>query len=128
MAFLCAAVLSSAWGRAIPILSEKAFQLKNLGAAFIPINFFIPVPGHYIKHYEPLTAERCLRILSLFRMIHPRTEIRIAAGREYYLKDRQAEGLRIANSLFVFGYLNEKGDDDFETIRMIKNAGYEIDT
>jgi len=109
-------------------LLSMAFQLKEYGVVSIPVNFFIPVPGHTIEQKRPLDADRCLRLLALFRLIHPRAEIRMAAGREYYLKERQPEGLRVANSLFVSGYLNVKGDDAYETVRMILRSGYRIDT
>ena len=124
---LCSGVIVG-MGESDQDIVDMAFRLKKLKAASIPVNFFIPVPGHDIKKMSQLDADKCLRILALFRIINPESEIRIAAGREFYLKERQSEGLRIANSLFVSGYLNVRGDDAYETLRMIKKAGFEIDT
>ncbi|MDH5656025.1 MAG: biotin synthase BioB, partial [Spirochaetia bacterium] len=124
---LCSGVIAG-MGESDEDLVRMAFQLKKLGSASIPVNFFIPVPGHAVKNMNFLTPEKCLRILSLFRLVNPSSEIRMAAGREYYLKDKQQDGLRAANSLFVSGYLNVKGDDAYETVCMIHRAGYKIDT
>jgi len=51
----------------------------------------------------------------------------MAAGREVYLADRQGDGLRVANSLFVSGYLNVKGSSAEQTIRLIYENGYRLD-
>jgi biotin synthase len=108
-------------------LVNVAFELNRLGAASIPVNFFLPVEGHAIKRPEHLSADDCLKILSVFRMVNPAAEIRMAAGREVYLADRQAEGLHVANSLFVSGYLNVKGSSAEQTIRLIYENGYSLD-
>ena len=70
----------------------------------------------------------CLKILSLFRFVHPKAEIRIAAGREMHLRDCQVLGLYPANSLFMDGYLNTKGTNQAQTLRMIQDAGFDIDS
>ncbi len=107
-------------------LVEVACQLRENRVASIPVNFFIPIPGHKIQE-SPLTTDFCLRVLALFRLANPDAEIRMAAGRELYLESRQGEGLRVANSLFVSGYLNVQGSDLNQTLHMIREAGYEVD-
>lgn len=123
---LCSGVIAG-MGESRADLVNVAFELNRLGAASIPVNFFLPVEGHAVKNYERLTADDCLKILSVFRMINPSAEIRMAAGREIYLAERQRDGLRVANSLFVSGYLNVKGSSAEQTIRLIYENGYRLD-
>jgi len=103
-----------------------ARNLKEVGAASIPINFLIPIQGTAVHQPVDLTPKYCLRILCLFRIINPASEIRIAAGRELYLKDMQILGLMAANSLFLDGYLNVRGSQRLRTLQMIKDAGLSI--
>ena len=109
-------------------LVDAAFELHDSGVDSIPVNFFIPVPGHEVKIIGNLTPEYCLKVLSMFRLVNPGAEIRLAAGRELYLSDVQPTALRIANSLFASGYLNVKGSDIRSTIEMILESGFKIDT
>lgn len=104
---------------------EAVFALKDFRVISIPVNFFIPVPGHAVKNPRALTPEFCLRVLIMFRLIHPDSEIRIAAGREGHLRGLQSTALMVANSLFASGYLNVKGSNISETVALIRDAGYE---
>ncbi len=111
-------------GESLEDIVEVAFTLKRLNVISIPINFFIPIAGHAIQSPSPLSPELCIRILSVFRLVNPDSEIRIGAGREGHLRSLQALGLFVANSLFVSGYLNVMGTDAAETIQMILDAGF----
>ena len=108
-------------------LAQVAVRLRSLNVPSIPVNFFLPVPGHNVAHASSLSPDYCLRILCVYRIANPSAEIRIAAGREIHLKDKQQEAFRVGNSLFVSGYLNVKGSDARETYNLIRNAGFEID-
>ena len=61
------------------------------------------------------------------RLVNPRAEIRVAAGREGHLRGLAPLALWPANSLFVEGYLTTRGDAVAETYRMIRDAGFEVD-
>lgn len=123
---LCSGVIAG-MGEEKTDLVDAAFQLNKLGVVSIPVNFFLPVPGHAVKKPESFSPEDCLRILVMFRLVNPSAEIRMAAGREFFLKDRQPAALRVANSLFVDGYLNVKGSNASKTIELIRSSGFEID-
>lgn len=112
-------------GESLADIVDVAFTLKRLNVISIPVNFFIPVAGHAIKSPGILTPELCVRILTVFRLVNPDSEIRIGAGREGHLRGLQAMALYTANSLFASGYLNVKGSEAYETLQMIKDAGFE---
>ena len=123
---LCSGVIVG-MGESPEDIVNVAFQLKELKVISIPINFFIQIAGHAIKNPNQLSPEYCLRILSIFRLINPDSEIRVGAGREGHLRSLQALSLYVANSLFASGYLNVKGSDMSETVAMILDAGFEPD-
>ena len=106
-------------------LVDVAFTLKKLKVISIPVNFFIPVFGQAIKNPNALSPELCIRILSMFRLVNPDSEIRVAAGREGHLRSLQSMSLFVANSLFASGYLNVKGSEIDQTVSMILEAGFE---
>jgi len=107
-------------------LLEVAFRLRELEVPSIPVNFLIPIEGNPVLSDGSLSPERCLRVLALMRLVNPRAEIRIAAGREGHLRALGALALWPANSLFVEGYLTTRGDAVVETYRMIHDAGFEV--
>ena len=107
---------------------EVAYTLRRLGVESIPVNFYIPIEGNILGAALGLSPEYCLRVLCLFRLLNPKAEIRVAAGRELYLRDMQVMALYPANSLFLDGYLNTKGDDRRRTLQMIKDAGFTINS
>jgi biotin synthase len=99
-------------------------KFKNVKS--IPVNFLLPLQGLRLSAASRLTPEYCLRVLCLYRFLNPKAEIRIAAGREYHLRDLQALGLYPANSIFLDGYLNAKGENRLKTLQMIKDAGFSV--
>jgi biotin synthase len=112
-------------GETLTDLVDVAFTLKRLKVISIPVNFFIPVAGHAIKSPNALSPELCIRILSVFRLVNPDSEIRVAAGREGHLRSLQSLSLYVANSLFASGYLNVKGSEIDQTVEMILDSGFE---
>jgi len=107
-------------------LIELAVTMGRLQVESIPINFLIPIEGIQLAETPKLTPEYCLRVLCLFRLLNPRTEIRIAAGREVHLRSMEVLALYPANSLFINGYLNARGESRLKTLQMIKDAGFTI--
>ncbi len=105
---------------------EVAKQLRQLKAESIPVNLLVPIEGNQLQNSDDLSPEFCLRVLCLFRFLNPTAEIRVAAGREVRLRSMEVMSLYPANSLFMQGYLNAKGEDNAKTIAMIKDAGFEI--
>jgi len=107
---------------------DVALNLRELKSPSIPVNFLIPIEGNVLSRYYNLTPEYCLRVLCLFRFLNPTAEIRVAAGREGHLRSLEVMSLYPANSLFMDGYLNTKGSSMAKTLRMIKDAGFTINS
>ena len=106
---------------------DVAKRLRALKAESIPVNLLVPIEGNILSPEESnLTPDFILRILCLFRLLNPSSEIRVAAGRELHLRSMEVMALYPANSLFLQGYLNAKGSTNAQTLRMIKDAGFSI--
>lgn len=105
---------------------ELAQTLRRVEARSIPVNFLVPIAGNVLTQATGLSPTYCLRVLVLFRLLHPRADVRAAAGREGHLRDLEVLCLYPANSLFLDGYLNTKGAASGRILRMIRDAGFEI--
>jgi biotin synthase len=66
-------------------------------------------------------------VLCLFRFLHPRTELRVAGGREHNLRSLQPLALYPADSIFVNGYLTTPGQPAPEVWGMIEDLGFIIE-
>ena len=105
---------------------ECAYKLREIEAKSIPVNFFIPIKGNKLSELPNITPEFCLRVLCLYRFLNPIAEIRAAAGRELHLRDLEVMAFYAADSLFLNGYLNTKGNACLKTLQMLKDAGFTI--
>lgn len=106
---------------------DLALALRDVKPDSIPLNTLHPVAGTPLADARHLTPQRCLKVLCLFRFLHPKTEIRVAGGREFNLRSLQPLALYPADSLFVEGYLTTPGQAAPEVQRMIADLGFEIE-
>ncbi len=107
---------------------DLAFALAELDVDSVPVNFLDPRPGTpFHGKSNPLTPNDCLRALAMIRFVIPRTEVRIAGGRETTLRAIQPLALYPANSMFTAGYLTTGGQDYETDKRMIEDAGFQIE-
>lgn len=107
---------------------DVALTLRELAVESIPVNFLNPIDGTPLAGSDRLDPRYCLKVLSLFRLTNPKTEIRIAGGREVNLRTLQPLGLYPANSLFVSDYLTTKGQEPSADFQMIADLGFEVVT
>ena len=107
---------------------DLAMSLRALDVKSVPVNFLIPVPGTSFADIRTLDPRQCLRILTLFRLILPTQEIRIAGGREVHLRSMQVLGLYPANSIFIGDYLTTQGQMARDDMRMIEDAGFVLES
>ena len=114
-------------GEADDDLIDLALALREVRPDSIPVNTLHPVAGTPLESCDHLTPQRCLKVLCLFRFLHPRTEIRIAGGREHNLRSLQPLALYPADSVFVNGYLTTPGAPAPEVWGMIRDLGFTIE-
>ena len=90
------------------------------------MNFLTAIEATPLEGTWDLDPRYCLKVLCLFRVTNPTTEIRIAGGREVNLRSMQPLGLYAANSIFVSDYLTTEGQEASEDFKMIEDLGFEI--
>ena len=105
---------------------RMAFALKEIGAESIPVNFFNPIEGTPLAGTWKLNPQYCLKVLAMFRLVNPDSEIRVAGGRELHLGSLQPLALYAANSIFVGDYLTTKGQLPESDYQMIRELGFEV--
>ncbi len=108
-------------------LLDLAFALRELEVDSVPVNFLDARPGTPLAGYPLVEPGYALRALCMFRFVHPRTDLRVAGGREITLRALQAMALYPANSIFTQGYLTTGGATPSADHQMIKDAGFELE-
>jgi len=119
--------LIAGMGESSEDIVSTAMRLKELGVTCVPLNFYIPLEGSTLGERPRLSVDYCLRVLCLFRLINPRTELCLAAGRELYLRSVQPLVLQIVDGIFVNGYLNVLGDERDDVLEIAQQFGFSID-
>ncbi len=102
---------------------QLAFALREIGATSVPVNFLDPRPGTPFAHLPKVEPYYALRVLSLFRFIHPDVDVRAAGGREVTFRALQPLVLYVANSIFTNGYLTTSGQGQDADHQMIQDMG-----
>jgi biotin synthase len=108
-------------------LLDLAFALRELDVDSVPVNFLDARPGTPLAGYALVEPAFALRALCMFRFVHPRTDLRVAGGREITLRALQAMALYPANSIFTQGYLTTGGATTHDDHQMIRDAGFELE-
>lgn len=97
-----------------------AILLRELDVDSVPINFLIPIKGTPLECRNTLHPLEALKIISLYRFILPKKEIRICGGRMQILGEfNSMVFLAGADSLLIGNYLTTSGrncEDDFKLI------------
>lgn len=113
-------------GEADADVVDMALALRELKVESIPVNFLVPIEGVTLTGGKPLDPRYCLKVLAMFRLINPSSELRIAGGRELHLGGLQPLGLYAANSIFVGDYLTTKGQAPAADYKMIEDLGFVV--
>lgn len=104
-----------------------AFELKPFAPECLPINMLNPRSGTPLEHVPPLELDEILKAIAVFRFILPRSNIKLAGGRELNLGTDQSQALQGgANGLIVGGYLTTGADPVEQDLSMLRDAGYEV--
>ena len=113
-------------GESYDDIVSMAFELRDLNAESIPLNFLNAIEGTPLEGRQDLTPLFCLKALAMFRFVNPDRELRIAGGREIHLRSLQPLGLYAANSIFVGDYLTTKGQPPESDYKLIEDMGFEV--
>jgi biotin synthase len=98
-----------------------AFSLKEINPTVCPINFLNPIPGTPLEHAPKLKPMEILKIVAIMRLILPRTDLKVAGGREKNLRDLQSWIFYVGGTSAIIGnYLataGRKNEDDLGMVR-----------
>lgn len=99
---------------------ELAFELRDLGPSWVPINFLNPRPGTPFEKFQALSPLEAVKTIAIFRLILPDKILMTAGGREVTLRDLQSMGLVAgANAMILGNYLTTPGRTPEEDLRML---------
>lgn len=103
---------------------DMAFTLRELDVETVPMNFLHRIDGTPLKSTVPLDPMECLLIISLYRFILPKVELKICGGRETNLRDLQSMIFFAgADSMMVGNYLTTAGREPEADWQMMKDLG-----
>ena len=106
---------------------EFAFTLKDLDVDCIPLNFLNPVAGTPLENKESIPPLELIKIVAIFRFIHPRKEIKVCGGRESNLKELQSMiFLAGSDSIIIGDYLTTKGNEVSRDVSVIETLGFKL--
>src|SRR6476661_1772341 len=106
---------------------ELAFSIKSLKPDEVPINILIARNGTPLENSNPLDPMNAIKTIAVWRFIMPRTILKIAAGREMYLKENERFALKAgANGIITGGYLTTGGSHPNQDIVMIRDIGLKV--
>ncbi len=106
---------------------SMAYDLKGLDPEVVPLNFLNPRPGTRLGEMRTLHPFEALKVISVFRMILPKSILLCAGGREAVLGEYQPWALFAgANALIGGDYLTTKGDPMEKDAGMIRDLGLTV--
>jgi biotin synthase len=112
-------------GENVEDVLDLCFALKDIGPSSIPVNFLDPRPGTPLAGSTLVEPYYALRVLCLFRFVHPDVDLRSAGGREVTFRSLQPLVLYAVNSIFTNGYLTTDGQGQNADHQMIRDMGME---
>lgn len=106
---------------------KMAFELKKFEPECLPVNILNPRPGTPLEHTPKLPTAEILKTIAVYRFILPKSNIKLAGGRELNLGDEQEKALLGgANGLIVGGYLTTAANPVEDDFKMLRRTGYEV--
>ncbi|MPQ42884.1 biotin synthase BioB [Clostridium tarantellae] len=106
---------------------DMALELRELGVKSIPINIFVPIIGTPLEKTKCLSEEEILKTIAIFRFINPRSQIRLAAGRNYLINYGELAFKGGANATITGNLLTTCGNKIKDDKNLIKSIGLKVD-
>ncbi len=105
---------------------KLAFELKSFKPHCLPMNILNARPGTPLENQTQADPVEMIKTIAVFRFIHPKSNIKLAGGREVNLgNEYQEKALRGgANGLIIGGYLTTEGNPIPDDFAMLKRAGF----
>lgn len=104
-------------------------EVDALDPVSVPINFLVGVPGTRLADQPPMPLWEAVKSLALARMLMPRRDILLGAGRLEIFKDAQPlVFLAGANSMIVGDLLTVKNRTVADDLRVLAELGLELDS
>ncbi|MHC1729685.1 MAG: biotin synthase BioB [Syntrophobacteraceae bacterium] len=92
----------------------------------IPLNFLIPIPGTRLENLEVMKPLDMIRTVAMFRMMNPKSELKVCAGR-IHLRDLQSMVFYAgATGLMIGDLLTVAGRDPQQDIQLIEDLEFTI--
>ncbi|MEX2214079.1 MAG: biotin synthase BioB [Phycisphaeraceae bacterium] len=109
---------------------DMAFDLRDLGADVVPINFLNRIAGTPLHAVQrDLPPMEALQIISIYRFLLPEKELKIAGGREVILRDLQSWIFFAGGNSFLIGnYLTTFGRGPEQDHQMLRDLGLAFTT
>lgn len=107
---------------------KMAFELKRFAPECFPVNILNPRPGTPLEHAPKLDSFEILKAIAVYRFILPKSNIKLAGGREANLSDEEQERALTggANGLILGGYLTTAGNPVDRDLTMLRRIGYSV--
>jgi len=109
---------------------EMALALRDLHVDSVPLNFLMAVPGTKLAEQNPkaVSAERAMKLISIFRLILPDKHILLCGGRSDTLKALEKEMFAAgASGIMTGNYLTREGSALERDLQLIADAGYQTE-
>ena len=105
---------------------DLAFALRELNANCVPINILNPRQGTPLGNVTPIKPLEIIKYIAIFRLVLPKSTIKIAGGREVNLRDLQAMAMLAgANGLIIGNYLTTMGRNPGQDMQMLEDLGFD---
>ncbi len=106
---------------------DLIYFLREDGIDHVPINFLYPHAGTPMANMPVMDPSEALRIIAIFRHIHPTAVLRICGGRVSVLRERQFEMFAAGANAFMTGnYLTITGAGVENDLKKLRELGLEI--
>lgn len=122
MELCCGGILGL--GESLDQRVEFARTLAGLEVESIPLNFLVPIPGTPLGDRQPMAPLEILKTIAMFRLMAPKAEIRICAGR-LHLRDLQSLVFYAgATGLMIGRLLTTAGRSVEQDLQMLRDLEY----
>ncbi len=108
---------------------ELAFEVSVFAPEEFPLNILIPREGTILASINPpkLDPLDIIKLIAVYRFILPRSIIKLAGGREIYMREVESMALLGgANGIITGGYLTVDGNKPEDDITLLKRLGLTI--